>query len=129
MPDTKIPKETTEAQIPEEDEGGWRTGPNVDIGLEPGAVTVDPHTAAGLAARAGREVHGAKTHFEDGVEVVEPAADTSYNEDPKVKGTSGKANPKAPAVDKQSAAMKRKNPSTIANEPKDIKGDPKADVQ
>lgn len=50
----------------------WRTGPNVDAGLEPGAVTVDPDTAAGLAARAAREANGATTSMtDDGVEVVE----------------------------------------------------------
>lgn len=48
----------------------YRTGPNVDNGLVEGAVTLDPHTAAGQAAAAAREVNGAKTKHEDGTTVV-----------------------------------------------------------
>lgn len=44
---------------------GPRTGPNVDAGLEPGVVTVDPQTPAGVAAENARKANGAKTHEED----------------------------------------------------------------
>lgn len=55
----------------------YRTGPNVDAGLEPGAITVDPQTAAGKAAEAAREVNGAKTEVQDRVEVVTEITDHS----------------------------------------------------
>lgn len=109
-----------------EDRSTYRTGPNVDSGLEPGAVTVDPETAAGLAAAAARDANGATTNMtDDGVEEVR----TPDGRDPRVADANGMADPDAPAVDAKSAAVKAKNPSTIANEPGDIKGDPKADVQ
>lgn len=44
-------------------------------------------------------------------------------------GTSSMADPDAPAVDEVSQAVKDINPTTIANEPDDIKADPKADIQ
>ena len=119
---------------PEDNAGereSFRTGPNVDIGLEPGAVTLDPQTAAGQAAAAAREANGAKsTMTDEGVEVVVPKDPTyAAGKDPRSKAPSGIADPDAPAVDEVSAAVKKKDPTTIANEPDDIKGDPKADVQ
>lgn len=125
-----MPKVTQPEDIDADDRAKYRTGPNVDNGLEPGAVTVDPETAAGLAAARNRDANGATTTMtDDGIEVVEPAEGSSYNDDPKVKEAGGPAPKDAPAVDKQSAKAKRDNPSTIANSPDDIKADPKADVQ
>lgn len=119
----------TQQETDSQDRAAYRTGPNVDIGLEPGAVTVDPETAHGVAAAAAREANGATTTMtDDGVAVVQPDHET-YLDGPKVQAASSVADPDAPAVDKQSAAAKAKTPSTIANEPDDIKGDPKADVQ
>jgi hypothetical protein len=123
-----MPKTAQEADANER--ASYRTGPNVDNGLEPGAVTVDPHTAAGIAAAAARDANGANTTMtDDGVAIVEPAEGSSYNDDPKVKEASAVADKDAPAVDKQSAAAKAKTPNTIGNTPDDIKADPKADVQ
>ena len=112
----------------------YRTGPNVDIGLEPGAVTVDPETAAGVGAAAARDANKAKTEMtDDGYEVVHPKETSRVGDDPLVSapGTSGSgmADPSAPAVDEKSKAAKKKDPTTIANEPSDIKGDPKADIE
>lgn len=62
---------TDEPQPVEDDGRSFRTGPNVDTGIEPGAVTVDPDTMQGVAARAAREANGATSEItEDGVEVV-----------------------------------------------------------
>lgn len=125
MPKTKTAQEADAAE-----RASYRTGPNVDNGLEPGAVTVDPETAAGIAAANARKSNGAKTHMtDDGVEIVDPKDSTSYAEGPKADDESGPAPANAPAVDKQSAAAKKKNPNTIGNTPDDIKADPKADVQ
>jgi len=119
----------TQQEADAADRAAYRTGPNVDAGLEPGAVTVDPNTAHGMAAKAARETNGATTTMtHDGVEEVRPA-DATYNEDLKVAGTTHVADPDAPAVDAPSAAAKRKTPNTIANTPDDVVGDPKADVQ
>src|SRR5687768_4085874 len=116
--------------IDPEDRADYRTGPNVDAGLVPGAVTVDPNTAAGLAAAAARDANGATTELtDDGVEIVTPKDPTYEGDDPKVAAGTGQSDPDAPAVDKVSAAAKKKDPTTIANEPDDIKADPKADVQ
>lgn len=50
-----------------------KTGPNVDCGLEPGMVTVDPETADGIAAAAARDANGASTETaDDGIEFVQP---------------------------------------------------------
>ena len=59
----------TSAEVPGDH---WRTGPNVDAGIEPGAVTVDPETAEGRAAREARKANGATSSVnDDGVEVVD----------------------------------------------------------
>lgn len=119
-----MPKTVEQTQADER--ASYRTGPNVDIGLESGAVTVDPQTAAGIAAAQARDENGAKTTMTgDGVAEVR----NTNGDDPKVAHGSSVADPDAPAVDKKSATAKAKNPSTIANEPGDIKGGPKADVQ
>ena len=125
MPKTKS-ETITPDQVDADERASYRTGPNVDIGLESGAVTMDPETAVGVAAAAARESNGATTVMtDDGVEEVR----NDRGDDPKAGGRGGMADPDAPAVDAKSAAVKAKNPSTIANEPDDIKGDPKADVQ
>ena len=105
----------------------YRTGPNVDNGLEPGAVTVDPETAAGIAAARNRDANNAETTMTDeGVEEVKVPGD---DRSPKVADVTHVAPEDAPAVDKKSAVAKKKNPNTIANTPDDIVADPKADVQ
>lgn len=105
----------------------YRTGPNVDNGLEPGAVTVDPETAAGIAASRNRDANKATTTMTDeGVEEVKVPGD---DRSPKVADVTHVAPEDAPAVDKKSAAAKKKNPNTIANTPDDIVADPKADIQ
>lgn len=74
MPKTKKDDqlEVRDPTSADNDAAAWRTGPNVDIGIEPGAVTVDPETAHGQAARATREANGASTSVtDDGVEVVD----------------------------------------------------------
>lgn len=110
------------------DRASYRTGPNVDNGLEPGAVTVDPETAHGRAAARTREANGAKTTMtEEGVEEVRPKDATYAGEDPKVADATHVADGKP--VDKVSAAAKKRNPNTIANDTDDIVADPKADVQ
>lgn len=63
-------KTDTTPNVASEDQAPYRTGPNVDIGLVEGAVTLDPQTAAGQAAEAARKANGAKTKDEDGVTVV-----------------------------------------------------------
>lgn len=53
-------------------DGGFRTGQNVDAGLEPGIVTVDPDTPQGRAAAAARKANGATTSTDDdGREIVD----------------------------------------------------------
>jgi len=121
-----MPKTVEQHQADADERASYRTGPNVDIGLESGAVTVDPQTAAGIAAEQARKDNGAKTTMtDDGVAEVRNEND----DDPKVRDANAVADPDAPAVDAKSAKVKAKNPSTIANQPDDIKGDPKADVQ
>jgi hypothetical protein len=74
MPTTKQAQEL-------EDNRPYRTGPNVDAGLEAGAVTVDPETAAGIAAENARKANGAKeTETDNGVVEVR----TEKNSDPQV---------------------------------------------
>lgn len=103
-----------------------RTGPNIDNGINTGRVTVDPHTAAGLAAAASRDAHGAKTKQRDDglLEVTDapmgaPAPDT---------GKTSRPESESDVPDSEKAAYKA-NKSTIANTKDDIKADPKADVQ
>ena len=80
--DTDKPIEKTDPTSAEVPGNHWRTGPNVDTGLQPGAVTVDPETAEGRAAAAARDANGATSSVnDDGVEVVEQSA-VSYG--PKV---------------------------------------------
>lgn len=74
---TKVKDNQTDPTPLEKDDRPYRTGPNVDAGLEPGAVTVDPQTAAGVAAEAARKANGAKTTVEDRVEVVTDIKDNS----------------------------------------------------
>lgn len=72
---------TTKQKQEEQDTRPYRTGPNVDAGLEAGAVTVDPDTATGVAAKNAREARGAKeTETENGVVEVR----TDKNNDPQV---------------------------------------------
>ena len=126
MPKTK---NLTGQEADADDRARYRTGPNVDNGLEPGAVTVDPDTAAGIAAAQARKNNGAKTNMTDeGVAVVEPK-DPTYNEGPKVSEDTHVAPKGEAAVDKQSAAAKAKTPNTLANTKDDIVADPTADVQ
>jgi hypothetical protein len=122
-----MPKNLTAQEADADERMRYRTGPNVDNGLEPGAVTVDPDTAHGRAAAANRDANGANTNMtDDGIaEVTVPGDDRS----PKVADDTHVADPSAPAVDKQSAKAKAKTPNTIANTPDDIVADPKADVQ
>lgn len=69
---------TTKQAQEQQDNRPYRTGPNVDIGLEPGAVTVDPQTAEGVAAENARKANGAKSStVDDGVEVVTSITDNS----------------------------------------------------
>ena len=125
-----VPKTPIERELEANTATPFRTGPNVDNGLVSGLVTVDPETAAGIAAANARKANKASTHMtDDGVEIVEPHDSMSYAKGPKVEDESGPAPKDAPAVDEQSAAAKRKNPNTIGNTPDDIKADPKADVQ
>ena len=74
---TKTEKNRTDPTPLESDDRPYRTGPNVDAGLEPGAITVDPQTAAGMAAEAARKANGAKTTVDDRVEVVTDVKDNS----------------------------------------------------
>lgn len=74
---SKTEKNQTDPTPLEDQDRPYRTGPNVDSGLEPGAITVDPHTAAGIAAAAARDANGAKTTVEDRVEVVSSVVDKS----------------------------------------------------
>ena len=74
---SKTEKNRTDPTPIESDDRPYRTGPNVDAGLEPGAVTVDPQTAAGIAAAAARDENGAKTEVVDRVEVVTDITDKS----------------------------------------------------
>ena len=72
---------TTKQAQEEQDDRPYRTGPNVDNGYEAGAVSVDPDTAAGIAAANARKAHGAKeTETDDGVVEVR----TKDNDDPQV---------------------------------------------
>ena len=134
MPKTKrtdaeastVPKTPIERELEAANAPMHRTGPNVDNGLVAGLVTVDPETAAGRAAAANRDANGAsvKEHKNGIVEVTEGALPV----DP-IPSTTGMADPDAPAVDKKSQKAKDLDPTTIANEPDDIKADPKADIQ
>ena len=60
-----------------DEERPFRTGPNVDAGLEPGAVTIDPATAEGVAAEAAREANGATVTTDDRKVIVESITDKS----------------------------------------------------
>lgn len=74
---SKTEKNRTDPTPLDEEDRPYRTGPNVDAGLEPGAITVDPQTAAGIAADNARKANGAKTTVDDRVEVVTSITDKS----------------------------------------------------
>lgn len=134
MPKTKkadetgnvVPKTPIEREVEAANYVPHNTGPNVDNGYTAGLVTVDPETAQGRAAAANREANGASVVEHDNgiVEVTEGALPTP--DQPKA---TGMADPDAPAVDAKSQKAKDLDPTTIANEPDDIKADPKADIQ
>lgn len=77
-----MPPTTKQAQeANQDDQRPYRTGQNIDAGLEAGAVTVDPDTSAGVAAANARKARGAKeTETEHGVVEVR----TEDNDDPQV---------------------------------------------
>lgn len=78
MPTKKDTKDVENNSTPlDHEDRPYRTGPNVDAGLEPGAVTVDPHTPAGAAAAAAREANGASVTTDDRVVVVDSVKDLS----------------------------------------------------
>ena len=120
VPKTPIERDLENAATPH------NTGPNVDNGYVAGLVTVDPETAQGRAAAANREANGATVVEHDNgiVEVTEGMLPT-----PEATKVTGMADPNAPAVDDKSQKAKDVDPTTIANEPDDIKADPKADIQ
>jgi hypothetical protein len=77
-----MPPTTKQAQEKnQDDQRPYRTGQNVDAGLEAGAVTVDPDTAQGLAAKNARKARGAKETVTEN-DIVEVRTDK--NDDPQV---------------------------------------------
>lgn len=77
MATSKTEKNQVDPTPLEDEDRPYRTGPNIDAGLEPGAITVDPLSPAGMAAKAAREANGASTTVDDRVEVVDSITDMS----------------------------------------------------